>query len=103
MSPIDDDASSVSTVQHANTASEQLNHTLAENVPPSPPTSLPGFGRVPGLGRANDRFDLSMHPRLSQASRPPEYTHLRTIMINACVISNDFRKKFTYQPDTSRE
>ena len=48
----------------------------------------------------NDRFDLSMHPRLSQASRPPEYTHLRTIMINACVISNDICKKFTYQPDT---
>ena len=48
----------------------------------------------------NASFDLSLHPKLSQASQPPEYTHLRTIMINACMISHGFCKKFTYEPNT---
>ena len=90
VSPVDDDDSSVSTVQHANTASTPPIHTPVE----TPPFSLPGFGRV------NAKFDVSMHPRLSAVLQPPEYSHKRTIMINACSISHNFRKNFDYQPNT---
>ena len=41
-------------------------NTPAGRVPPSPCTPFLGVGKV------NDRFDLSMYPRLSQASQPPE-------------------------------
>ena len=46
----------------------------------------------------NASFDLSLHPKLSQTSRPPEYTHLCTIMINAFRISHRFCKNITYDP-----
>ena len=48
----------------------------------------------------NESFDISLYPKLSQASQPPEYTHLHTIMVNACMISRGFCKKFTYEPNT---
>mmetsp|Transcript_52131 Transcript_52131/g.58249 ORF Transcript_52131/g.58249 Transcript_52131/m.58249 type:complete len:108 (-) Transcript_52131:402-725(-) len=41
-----------------------------------------------------------MHPKLSQASRPFEYTHLRTIMVNVCMIYCKFRTKYNYKPNT---
>ena len=98
-SSYDDDSSSVSTVQHANTGTGRVTPSLSpstspERAQPSPTTPCLGVGRV------NASFDLSLHPKLSQASRTPEYSHKRTIMINACSISHGFRKKFDYQPDT---
>ena len=83
---IDDGSSSVSTVQHTNTGTGRVNQSLSTNTTagreqPSPSTSFSGAGRV------NASFDLSLHPKLSQVTKPPMYTHLRTIMINASIIS----------------
>ena len=99
MYSIDDDSSSVSTVQHANTGTGRVNQSLSSKTTvgreqPSPSTPFTGVGRV------NVSFDLSLHPKLSQVSQPPEYTHLRTIIINTCMISHGFCKKFTYEPNT---
>lgn len=96
---IDTDSSSVSTVQHSNTGTVRVKpslstNTTAERAQPSPSTPFLGVGRV------NASFDLSLHPKLSQVSTPPEYNHLRTIMINACMISPGFCKKFTYESNT---
>ena len=66
---IDDDSSSVSTVQHANTELGRVNQYLSpdktagrEQSSPSTPFS--------GVGRVNASFDLSLHLKLSQASHP---------------------------------
>ena len=88
---IDDDFSSVSTVQHANKETGRVNqspflNTTEVRKQPSPSTLFSGVRRV------NASFDLSLHLKLSQVSRPPEYTHLRTNMINACMISHGFCK-----------
>ena len=63
----DDDSSSVSTVQHANTGTGRIDpsfstNTTAERAQPSPTTPCSGVGRV------NASFDLSLHPKLFQVS-----------------------------------
>ena len=45
-------------------------------------------------------FGRSLRPKLSQASQPHEYTHLRTVVFNACMISLGFCKKCTYELNT---
>ena len=93
----DDDSSSVSTVQHSNTGTGRVKPSLSTNTiagRAQPPPSSSGVGRV------HASFNLSLHPKLSQVSKPTEYTHLRTIMINSCMISRGFCKKFTYEPNT---
>ena len=40
-----------------------------------------------------------MQPLLSATTKPSEHNHLRTIMVNACMLSPKFRKKFPYKPD----
>ena len=97
VSSFDDASSSVSTVQHSNTGTGRVKPSLSTNTTAGraqPPPSSSGVGRV------HASFDLSLHPKLSQVSKPTEYTHLRTIMINSCMISPGFRKKFTYEPNT---
>ena len=95
----DDSSSSVSPFQHANTGTRWVNPSLSLNTTAGrvQPSLSPPFI---GAGRVNASFDLFLHPKLFQASQSPEYTHLHTIMINACMMSRRFRKKFTYEPNT---
>ena len=96
---IDDDSSSVSTILYANTGTRRFIQSLFTSTTAGreqPSTSTP----FSGAGRVNSNFDLSLYLKLFQVSKTPEYTYLQTIMINACMISPGFRKKFTYEPNT---
>ena len=95
---IDDDSSSVSIVQHASTGTGRATQTLSLNITAGRKQSSPSTPFL-GVRRVNASFDLSLHLNLSQVSQPPEYTYLRTITINACIILQGFCKKFTYEPN----
>ena len=51
---------------------------------------LPPFTLVSGAGRVMESVDVSMQPLLSATSKPSEYNHLRTTMVNACILCPSF-------------